>query len=354
MNNHEGQVVVSSEKRFVYHESVNRGHVQLPRMMIACQHLSATAKLVYGVISGYVFEHGRSAFPSVASIAKDINCSRKTTIKYIDELVDKGFIIKKRHGNKRTNTYYLIDADKVAHLQVSEMFHRALKRVKAEIEGSLYDKAYAVFEAIRDDIDASDFREYPVNSETENILKAAILKAVMKESENGKKVPDTPPAVSSPTVHNAQSGGWSNKASDLLGRTSRFSLPDDVAMWKNDDFVQYFYERYLDAAGKTHQSARSKHRGMIGRVIKNADGNKERVKHFIDGFFQVGYDRQSLESFESFCTSGRAAEIDLFVKSGKKPDYLVAQEKKGKVERAGQENKGMSAADFLKRIKQYN
>lgn len=341
MNNHEGQVVVSSEKRFVYHESVNRGHVQLPRMMIACQHLSATAKLVYGVISGYVFEHGRSAFPSVASIAKDINCSRKTTIKYIDELVDKGFIIKKRHGNRRTNTYYLIDADKVAHLQVSEMFHRALKRVKAEIEGSLYDKAYAVFEAIRDDIDASDFREYPVNSETENILKAAILKAVMKESEtvldtlNGKKVPDTPPAVSSPTVHNAQSGG----------------LPDDVAMWKNDDFVQYFYEKYLDATGKTHQSARSKHRGMIGRIIKNADGNKERVKHFIDAFFQVGHDRQSLESF---CTSGRAAEIDASVKSGKKPDYLVAQEKKGKVEGAEQENKGMSAADFLKRIKQYN
>lgn len=354
---YKGQVIVSSEKQFVYHDSENRGHVQLPRMVVHCLKLSGTAKIAYGVISGYVFEHGRQAFPSVSRIAMACNCTKKTAIKYIDELVENGFILKERNGNRRTNTYYLVDVDKIPHLHVSEMFWRAINDVYKEVEVCLYEVVYDKFLEMLEKLEDEGvvFNEIPVDEETEAHIKETLLSRVKKDGDDmfnppnrGKSKPETSdqPAVKERTKNAL--GGSLKKAGDILGGTSRYSLPDDVDKWKNDNFVQYFYEQFINTTGNTHEAARSKHRGMIGRIIKNADGNKELVKRRMDAFFQIGYDNQSLEWF---CTSGRAAEIDLFLEKGKKPFYITAQEKQEKIETAVQQKSGMSADDFLKRIK---
>jgi predicted transcriptional regulator len=354
---HRGQVVVSSEKQFIYRDSENKGHVQLPNMVIACLDLSDTSKIAYGNISKYVFENGREAFPAVSRIAMACNCTKKTAIKYIDELCDKGFILKERNGNRKTNTYYLVDVDKIDHLHVSEMFWRAVNAVYKEVEVCLYEEVYNCFMKMLEKLNVEGivFREIPVNAETEAHIRETLLSRVKKDGDDmfnppnrGKAKPKTSDQPATKETTNISLGGSPEKAGNILGGTSRFGLPDDVEKWKNDNFVQFFYEQFITATGRTHEAARSKHRGMVGRIIKNADGDKALVKKRIEAFFQIGYDNQSLEWF---CTSGRAAEIDLFIEQGKKPFYIAAQEKKEMIETAVQSKSGMSADDFLKRIK---
>ncbi|MWV43077.1 hypothetical protein GRF59_05490 [Paenibacillus sp. HJL G12] len=190
MDDYKGQLIINSEKRFVYHESVNRGHVQLPRMVINCLGLSSVAKIVYGIISGYIFEHGKTAFPSVARIAMGCNCTKKTTIKYIDELVEKGFIIKERNGKRRTNNYYLVDADKVQHLQVSEMFWGIITGVYRDIETSLYEDIYNGVIDILENISESniDFKDIPVNPTTKAHVRNILINNLGKDDETRHKL----------------------------------------------------------------------------------------------------------------------------------------------------------------------
>ncbi|MFF2889510.1 helix-turn-helix domain-containing protein [Paenibacillus sp. NPDC057967] len=357
MTEHRGRVIVSSEKQFIYRDSENRGHVQLPNMVISCLELSDTAKIAYGVISKYVFENGREAFPAVSRIAMACNCTKKTAIKYIDELCEKGFILKERNGNRRTNTYYLMDVDKVDHLHVSEMFWRAVNDVYKAVEVCHYEEAYESFVKMLDKLKAEGvvFKEIPVCRDTETQIREALLNRVKKDSNylfyppiRGKTKPDTERQQALNANPKNALGSSIGKAGNFLGGVSRYNLPDEVDKWKNDHFVTYFYEKYIDTTGNTHEAARSKHRGMIGRIIKNAEGNKEQVKRNIDAFFEMGYD---LHTMERFCTSGRAAEIELYIKTGKKPFHITTQDNKSMVEFAVQQNKGMSSEDFLKRIK---
>jgi predicted transcriptional regulator len=355
MEEHKGQVLVNSEKQFVYRDSVNRGHVQLPRMMIHCINLTDTAKIVYGIISGFIYESGRSAFPSVSRIAMSSNCTNKTAIKYINELVEKGFIVKERSGNRRTNNYYMIDADKVKHLHVSEMFHRAVNEVYNEIEVCLYDNVRDALLTILEKIeeDGMEFRDIPVDAETQEHLKQALLKEIKKVGDimfktpnRGKKIPDS--AAPTP-VAETPLGDPAKKAGESVKGITKKSLPDELEKWKQGNFVQHFYKKYLDSTGKHHDDARSKHGGMVGVVLRKCDGDKVLLKKLIDTFFEIGYDNPTLENF---CTSGRKAEIELYIEKGKKPYYLTAQEKKAKVEQAEQVNQGMSAEAFLNRIRQ--
>ncbi|WP_315792911.1 helix-turn-helix domain-containing protein [Paenibacillus sp. BIC5C1] len=357
MGQYKGQVIVSSEKQFVYRDSENRGHVQLPNMVVSCLELSDTSKIAYGVISKYVFENGREAFPAVSRIAMACNCTKKTAIKYIDELCEKGFILKERNGNRKTNSYYLMDIDKIDHLHVSEMFWWTVNSVYKEVEVCLYEDVYECFIKMLEKLNKEGiiFREIPVDAETESHIRETLLSRVKKEGDDmfnppyaRKAKPDISDQPATKEVMRNVLGGTVEKAGNLGEGKSRFSLPDDIDRWKNDNFVQYFYEKFIDATGRTHETARSKHRGMIGRLLKKVDGNKALIKLRINAFFEIGYDNQSLEWF---CTSGRAAEIDLFVEKGKKPFYIAAQEKKEMVETTVQTKSGMSAEDFLKRIK---
>ncbi|MGQ8871868.1 helix-turn-helix domain-containing protein [Paenibacillus sp. TSA_86.1] len=357
MEQYKGQVIVSSEKQFVYRDSENRGHVQLPNMVVSCLELSDTSKIAYGVISKYVFENGREAFPAVSRIAMACNCTKKTAIKYIDELCEKGFILKERNGNRKTNSYYLMDIDKIDHLHVSEMFWRSVNSVYKEVEVCLYEDIYEGFIKMLEKLKKEGviFREIPVDAETESHIRETLLSRVKKVGEDvfnppygGKAKPDISDKPVAKEVMRNVLGDTVEKSDNFWGGKGRFSLPEDIDRWKNDNFVQYFYEKFIDATDRTHETVRSKHRGIMGRLLKNVDGNKVLMKRRIDAFFQIGYDNQSLEWFS---TSGRAAEIDLFVEQGNKPFYIEKQEKKEMIQNTVQTKSGMSAEDFLKRIR---
>ncbi|GAS81976.1 helix-turn-helix domain-containing protein [Paenibacillus amylolyticus] len=353
---HKEPVILSKERECIYQDSGNRGHIQIPNMVISCLDLSDTSKIAYGVISKYVCENGREAFPAVSRIAMACNCTKKTAIKYIKELCDKKFILKDRNGNRKTNTYYLMSIDKIEHLHVSEMFWRAVNEVYKNVEACLYEEVYKSFMKMLEKIIAEEivFREIPVNVETESYIRETLLKGIMKDDDGMFKSLNLeklkPKMYNEPIVKEIK-GNHTNgtiKHGDILMDSNRFVLPDDVEKWNMDNFVQYFYEQFISSTGSTHESARSKHRGMFRRIIDKTNDNKIMVKKRIQAFFQIGYDNQSVEWF---CTSGRAVEIDLFITQGKKPFYISTKENKSTTETQLQIKSGMTADDFLKRIK---
>ncbi|WP_053061559.1 helix-turn-helix domain-containing protein [Paenibacillus sp. VT-400] len=354
---HKEPVILSKERECIYQDSGNRGHIQIPNMVISCLDLSDTSKIAYGVISKYVCENGREAFPAVSRIAMACNCTKKTVIKYIKELCDKKFILKDRNGNRKTNTYYLMSIDKIEHLHVSEMFWRAVNEVYKNVEACLYEEVYNSFIKMLENIVAEGivFREIPVNVETEGYIRETLLKGILKNADGMYKPLDLekvkPKTFDQPMMKNTTDkflNGTIKIHETILMDTNRFVLPDDVEKWNMDNFVQYFYEQFINATGRTHESTRSKHRGMFRRIVDKTNNDKILVKKRIQAFFQIGYDNQSLEWF---CTSGRAVEIDLFITQGKRPFYIITKEKKSTTETQLQIKSGMTADDFLKRIK---
>lgn len=352
-----GQVIVSNEEQFIYHNSENRGHVQLPRMLVNCLNLSGTAKIAYGVISGYVFEHGRQAFPSVSRIAMACNCSKKTAIKYIDELVNNGFIIKERNGNRKTNTYYIVDIDKIAHLHVSEMFWRAINYVYKEVETCHYEDVHSSLMNFLEKIEGEGivFNEIPVSRETEEQIKESLLNRVKKNGYNvleplkfEVKSLETPTNLEVAVKLQNNRDSAAGTMSSFFSESNRYKLPGNIVSWSNDHFVTYFYDKHIDLTGSTHESNRCKHRITMGRIVKNTGGNKEKVKRHIDAFFEMGYE---LLTIEWFCALGRTTEIDLFITTGKRPFEVTNHTQKEFVEPAFQEERGMSPDDFLRRIK---
>ncbi|MRC04100.1 helix-turn-helix domain-containing protein [Bacillus thuringiensis serovar andalousiensis] len=111
----------SKKREFIYNSSYNKGHISTPSMVAHCIGLSTHAKLVYSNILNYIYKKGEFAFPSIYRLSISCSCSINTIIRYINELVEKGFIKKEVPGRGKSNRYYIIECDKIPLLKVSEM-----------------------------------------------------------------------------------------------------------------------------------------------------------------------------------------------------------------------------------------
>jgi predicted transcriptional regulator len=343
-NKNDSQILLSPEKQFIHGDAFNRGFVQMPRMIVACIGLSAQAKGVYNFIANYVYEHGRSAFPSVHRIAIACNMTAKSVVKHIGELVEKGFIKKVRRGRGRTNDYYVKDAHEVGILRVSEMLWTALDNALRKVEEGSWEKVHDAFTVLTDAMQERrcSFHDLVCTEEVREAIEADLV-TIMK---GGKPALAFIPKVKSktPTAQPTATTGGAGKKPHYLQR--------DESTWRTDEFIDYFYRKYLDLTGSPHTVTKTVHRAIIVRMLKQLDENKHDLRKYIDAFFEIGYDNKSLEWFG---TSGRAAEIALYLKEGKKPFYIDNKERTNKkqkeVEEAQQEYKGIDPNAFIKRLR---
>lgn len=79
------------------------------RTAVAKSELHAHAKLVLYTLSNYMNEFGEGCYPSVDTIAKEASLTKKTVLKYIDQAIVFGYLVKKQHGYRgqrwRRNEY---------------------------------------------------------------------------------------------------------------------------------------------------------------------------------------------------------------------------------------------------------
>lgn len=69
--------------------------------------MSPGARATYGAIAAYAQEDGY-AFPSLATLARDVSRSISQVIRYIKELVSLGLLRKQRRGMMLSNLYHLL------------------------------------------------------------------------------------------------------------------------------------------------------------------------------------------------------------------------------------------------------
>ncbi len=331
------QITFSAEKQFIHGDSFNKGFVQVPRMVAKCVGLSAEAKAVYNCLSAYVYEHGRSAFPSTSRLAIESNLTRRSVGKYLAELCELGFIRKQRRGRGKTNDYSLTDLHEVPLLHVSEMLWKALHGAVGSHKDNTWEMAEEALKSISDALTAKGF--YFSQLETSDEVREALESEILSIMKGGK--PMLPYIPKRPNqVRTAEVGQASNAREDDF--ESRHE-----SEWKVSNFVTYFYRKYRKKYGTDHEQVKTVHAGINTRLLKQLDGDKSLYRKYIDAFFEIGYENSTLEWFG---TSGRFAEIDLFIKEGKKPFYLTekkaAAQKTQAVQEAKQERKGMTLEDF--------
>ncbi len=87
------------------------GYTQMPDIVRGDPTLSRSAKLVYEQLLSYMRQRD-FCWPSQQTIATDLGTmSKRTVIRAIKELVDRGFIEKYRRGLNRTNVYFINPLD---------------------------------------------------------------------------------------------------------------------------------------------------------------------------------------------------------------------------------------------------
>lgn len=325
-----GYITVSDEKSFIYHQSFNKGHVQVPSMIVSCLGLSNNAKAVYNYISKHVFEKGQSAFPSISRIAYACDCTEKSAITYLDELVEKGFIIRQSLGKGKNNRYHLVDLNEVNLLKVSEMFWRIAVELQHTFSWKRILKARdVILKALKEE--GIRLQDLIAEDQTKELLKQVFIKLMQEEGEidlsflprnkkfleNSRKQLESIPKPPTET----------SKRSSKIGVNKNHYSVIDVSKWGIPQFREYFYDKYLDATDHPHPRNISKHKGLLQRVINMLDNDKELVKTYIDTFFEIGYEVLTMEYFS---TTARIGEIQTYLVNGKKPFFLEKKPRKKK------------------------
>lgn len=337
------KAIISAEKQFLFRDSHNRGYVQIPRMIVSCLCLSEQAKMVYTAISLFVYEQGRSAFPSVHRMSTMCGMSAKSIVKYIKELEDKGFIEKVRRGNGMTNDYYIVDLHEVRALQVSEMVWKVFGNIVDESKENVWEQLDCAWKKYMKYASESglDITSIEVSEETMELIKKDLL-AIMEGGE--------PEMIRVLKVANkTRTAGDSAAPTDKGGRTFTDRHESE---WRLADFRRYFYQKYRERTGLSHVEVEKVHAGIMSRILKQLDDDKTMLKRYIDAFFEIGYDNPSLEVFG---TSGRFAEIATYIKDGKKPFYVEVKSRAGQSKAQNvtteQQHRGIDEDEFIKRLK---
>lgn len=330
------KVALSEEKKFMYHDAFNKGHIQTPSMVETCIGLSNHAKTVYSNILNHIYEKGHSAFPSTYRLAVSCSCSINSVIAYIEELVDKGFISKESGGRGRSNHYHVKDCHEIPLLKVSEVFWKSMSSL-VNLYG--WKKMLPAKEKVLKYMDKQGYRlqDMETDSESEmqltNLLKVVLkggqielglLPKNMKFQKPQKEIVaaiETKPSK----VMDVQISGTKKDVSPIVSRNLSVGVDKnhwrllDVEKWNIQQFKMYFYDKYIDIMGQPHPSNDKRHTGSLRNVLKNLDGNKELLKKYIDSYFEIGYDNLSLDYFSS---ATRLGEIQAFITNGAIPFYL--------------------------------
>ncbi len=104
--------------------ALQRGFVQLPKLVLYAQHLSRDAKLLYAVLLGYAWQEQR-CFPGYQRLCADLDASENAVRTWMRELEDSHLISQRRRGQGRTNIYIFHDL-RTAHLEVQDQHKMAV------------------------------------------------------------------------------------------------------------------------------------------------------------------------------------------------------------------------------------
>lgn len=349
------KIIISNEKQFVYRDSFNKGIIHTPSMVENCLGLSNDAKTVYSNILNHIYEKGHSAFPSTYKLAISCSCSVNSVVNYINELVDKGFIVKESRGRGRSNNYYVRDCNEVPLLRVSEMFWKCMSELtgiygwkkmlvaKDKILKFMEDNGYRL-----QDMDTDETAKEKLTNLLKHVLKGGQPEVFMLPTSIRNQKPSKPVEQIQQPTQEVKQEAKPKKRTVSVGMDKNHWRLLDVNDWKVKQFKEYYYDKYLDLLGQPHPRNEKKHTGQLRRVLDNLNGDKELLKKYIDASFEIGYDNMTLDYF---CSASRLGEIQTYLMTGKRPFYLEKNKSRSRiVDEPTEEVKRASGKDALNKL----
>lgn len=139
-------------------ENLRQGFAQVPRPVLRAKRLSLKAKVVYIALLDYAWRND-SCFPGHQTLADDLDTSRDSVIRALDELRCYGLIDWKRQGLNRPNVYYLLRLSDCANLTVGTA--PASKSKRKSQSATSRNRNLPLQEVANSNTNNTQYKEYP-------------------------------------------------------------------------------------------------------------------------------------------------------------------------------------------------
>jgi predicted transcriptional regulator len=139
-NHQEPQQIKPRDRIEFADDNLKYGFAQVPRLVLRAKGLSTSAKLVYAMLLDYAWQNN-NCYPGQERLAEDLDISRRTVIRALDELSSYKLIAIKRQGLQKPNIYYILKlsenpnlnknragSDNLSHQEVTKTTHQEVSK----------------------------------------------------------------------------------------------------------------------------------------------------------------------------------------------------------------------------------
>jgi hypothetical protein len=326
----------NKESDFIYNYGFNKGVKNAVTKVWRCLLLSSGAKSVYQDLSLYAYGEKRSCYPSVDRLSLDLDCDVKSIVKYTNELIEAGLIVKLQGSDGKANRYGLAELQTVTILKHSEILYAIVpmsareirsfkKKLKAYKESELYYKIQASGnpDTYREEIQAW-FDNYVLDESTNGAgEQGSVVKIIDNSIQKrlhmaGQFAPEYDGMVKEEGIGKAKA--------KPKAKTGKYAYKDKaVSEWHCKDFLAYYNDTHEELYGYAFGGGEAEE-GMLKRLIFNK-GNNEHVKSQMDVFLRHPEVFETL-SIHNFVFSKNQALLDAHVRDGKFPAYIEKKVRK--------------------------
>jgi len=118
--------------------ALRKGFTSVPNYILSNPSVSFGARLTYSLLLSYAWKV-ESCFPGQERLSRELGVNKRSVIRYLQDLEEKGFIKAKRRGMGQTNVYHILDvnpdeghnsrSDKLSHQEVTLVSHQEVTSV---------------------------------------------------------------------------------------------------------------------------------------------------------------------------------------------------------------------------------
>ncbi len=333
----------NKETDFIHCYGVNTGSKPAVTKLLRCLFLSKEAKATYQTLYSYAYGNKKDCFPSVSRLSLNLDCDPKSVRKYLDELVDLGFLRKECRGVTSTNAYYFEELQNIAALRHSEIVYTfAPKDSRAIVEFKSLLKEYKetlLFDKIQQSEYPEDFmseiEEWFGGTDKENTCEDSVREENTCEDsirEEGIRETKQPSRTSSfqKRMRLVKQVPEYDEMADINKvkrprKKARYSYKEkEVKEWNCKNFLQYYNDIYEQHFGYRYGGGQAEEAMLKGLIYSKQ--NNEHIKKQIDIFLQSSGVFDVL-SIQNFVFSKNQALLDTYIRTGSFPQYVYKKAK---------------------------
>jgi len=348
----------NNENEFLFGYGVTFGYFIVQKKVHDCIFLSSEAKMLYYTILRFTYEGQKECFPSQGLLCYLLGWTKKTLIKYLNELIELGFIEIELNSQTQTYIYKIKELQHVKVIKHSELIHSIrpdsgkkilsfIERLKEYKESELfkkvneaedpfiyYDEVYNFFYCPepedKPEIESEYFQNPDLLKEVTEVASEdrmeKIENAGVEENKIISKYKSQAKQIATKINYSEIETTNLDKSVESVKKVISKNYEDKpIEKWNTRDFCKYFADKYSE---KMKSDLRVNFGQFLGQMktlmIKIKDN--EKLKKMIDVFMES--DVFEVKSFSSFISEKVQSILDYYMVNGVFPGWVLATHEK--------------------------